>query len=98
MTIALGACMNNANNIDMTSIYAQVSSYASSGDIDPVSNMANDKVYVWHGSGDPTVAPGIAQKVVDFYETYIDGSNIEAVTNINSGHNMVRIPTPYCCR
>lgn len=59
LAIATGACMINPNNIDLPGIYSKVSQYAGSGDIDPVSNMANDKVFLWHGTRDTTVVPGL---------------------------------------
>ncbi|ELU01779.1 hypothetical protein CAPTEDRAFT_107773, partial [Capitella teleta] len=89
---ATGACMSLPSLIDLPKIYEQVDSYESSGDIDPTENMLSDKVYLWHGSGDPTVVPGVQQYVVDFYKSYVAEENIEVVNNINSGHNM---PTSY---
>ena len=42
--------------ISLTNINSKVTSYASSGLIDPVSNLKNDKVYIYHGLLDVVVA------------------------------------------
>lgn len=44
--------------VSLPSIYTQVSSYASSGLIDPVSNLRDDKVYIYHGLLDVVVSAG----------------------------------------
>jgi hypothetical protein len=44
--------------VSLPSIYTQVSSYASSGLIDPVSNLKDDKVYIYHGLLDVVVSAG----------------------------------------
>ncbi|ELT87181.1 hypothetical protein CAPTEDRAFT_207153 [Capitella teleta] len=92
LTRSTVACMSLPNWINLPAIYKQVDSYESNGDIDPTENMLTDKVYLWHGSSDPTVSPGVQQYVVDFYKSYVAQENIEVVSNINSGHSM---PTSY---
>lgn len=50
--------MDSPNNVDMTAIRAKVVEYAEGGEIDKTADMENDKVFIWHGTIDPTVAPG----------------------------------------
>lgn len=54
---ALTTCMQSASE-DLSSIESKVSQGAQSGQIDPTSNMGNDKVYVFAGTADSTVNPG----------------------------------------
>ena len=42
--------------VSLPSIYTKVASYASSGLIDPVSNLKDDKVYIYHGLLDVVVS------------------------------------------
>ena len=58
MMTALTTCMQQAGE-DLNSIFSKTDQGATSGQIDPTSNLANDKVYVFAGTADTTVAPGI---------------------------------------
>ena len=44
--------------INVASLQAETESYASTGEIDAIENMRNDKVYLFSGTKDTTVNPG----------------------------------------
>jgi hypothetical protein len=58
--------------------------------IDPVSNLANDKLYIFTGTND-TVVHSIAVKATrDFYlELGVKEQNIEFVDNVPAGHSII---------
>jgi hypothetical protein len=83
---ALNACMTLPNQVNVNDLRNQANNYANSGDIDPTSNMRNDRVYIYHGTRDTTVYPGESPKIEEFYRNYLDASQIKTVYNIESGH------------
>jgi len=44
--------------INVASLQAETESNSAAGTIDPISNLQNDKVYLFSGSEDTTVFPG----------------------------------------
>ena len=51
--------MKSPGSIDLTSIQSKTAQGAQNGQIDATSNMHNDKVYIFDGTLDTTVNPGI---------------------------------------
>ena len=58
---ATSTCMLGLGIVSLPTIYNKVTSYASSGLIDPISNLKDDKVYIYHGLLDVIVA---ASKII----------------------------------
>jgi len=50
--------MSNPNQIDVSELIAQADRYSSDGEIDPTSNLNNDRVFILAGTLDTTVDPG----------------------------------------
>lgn len=55
----LGAtnCMSSPILTNVNTLISRADGYASKGTIDPTSNMANDKVYIFAGKSDTVVSP-----------------------------------------
>jgi hypothetical protein len=53
--------------------------YAASGDIDDPSNLSSQKVFLFGGADDHTVAPVVMDALDSYYATYMDKSAIEYV-------------------
>jgi len=83
---ALGACMSTPNSVNVNQLITQTNTYANAGDIDPVSNMRNDRVFIWHGSRDTVVSPGQGPKMEEYYRAFVDAGNIRSDYSIVSGH------------
>lgn len=79
-------CMYATETIDVSSLVAQTKSYASSGDIDDPSNMADDKVWVYSGTADSVVSPKVVKTVPTYYENFVNSSNIAEEFSIPSQH------------
>ncbi|XP_063786147.1 poly(3-hydroxybutyrate) depolymerase-like [Pseudophryne corroboree] len=88
MMTATGACMSMPTSIDVNSLKTQTQSYANSGLVDPVSNLANSKVYIFSGSRDTTVVPGVVKKQEDYYRAYVNSANIRTVYDVAAVHGM----------
>jgi poly(3-hydroxybutyrate) depolymerase len=83
---ATGACATNYNLINVNDLVAQTGRYATANDIDPTSNMQNDRIYIYTGSRDTTVVPGVVNKVNDYYKNYVNAANIQFV-NFNGAEH-----------
>ena len=51
-------CMSFPDLILMSQLYARVASYDTFNNIDSISNIRGDKVYIFHGTADTVVRPG----------------------------------------
>ncbi|KAM9311467.1 poly(3-hydroxybutyrate) depolymerase-like [Gastrophryne carolinensis] len=92
MMTALNACMKLPGSINVASLVSKTKSYATSFLIDPVSNMANDKIYIFSGTRDTVVVPGVVKKQEEYYLNYVNPANIKTVYDIAANHGM---PTDF---
>lgn len=76
VTTALNACMNYPAYVLVPNLISQTTTYASQGVIDPTSNMANHRVYLFHGTRDSTVNPGTACRCLFSTKIEYDYKNI----------------------
>src|SRR5512137_3197627 len=53
---ALGRCMQGDDPIAVDELVSLTSELALAGRIDPIANLANDRVWIFHGGADPVVA------------------------------------------
>jgi poly(3-hydroxybutyrate) depolymerase len=83
--IAVNACANTPNDINMSDLIAQTNRYAASNDVDPTSNMRNDRIFIFHGNQDSVIHPGVSSRVVEYYQTYVEPANIRLLT-MNAEH------------
>jgi len=83
---ALGACMDRPERVVISELTTQTTKYASSGDIDATNNMYNSRVFVLSGTLDSVVNPGLGQKAVQYYLSYVQESNIKSVFDLRAEH------------
>ncbi len=63
---------------------------ADKGEIDPIADVARDRIYLFTGTADRTVAPSIVRHAAAFYEKLgVPQSNIELVADVPAGHAFV---------
>lgn len=63
---------------------------AERGVIDPISDVINDRVYLFSGTADRTVVPSIVKAAAEFYTKLgVPPANIKLVTDIPAGHAFV---------
>jgi poly(3-hydroxybutyrate) depolymerase len=63
---------------------------AQKGEIDPIADVVRDRVYLFTGTSDHTVAPSIVKHAAEFYEKLgVPQSNIELVSDLPAGHAFV---------
>lgn len=62
---------------------------ASTGGIDDPSNLANDRVYVFHGLQDNVVRKPVIESLIHYYDHFVDSANLEFVDRIDAPHSFV---------
>jgi len=91
---AINGCMLNALAIwgvpDTELLAERTRKLADEGRIDPLSNLADDRVYLFSGSNDRTVVPSIVAAAYDFYKRLgLPESHLTYVSNLPAGHAFV---------
>ncbi|EFA84431.1 polyhydroxybutyrate depolymerase [Heterostelium album PN500] len=87
--IATTSCMADPSLINLTELYAATDFAASTLTIDPTSNLASTKVWIYSGMKDTVVVQGVVKKLETYYQHYIDASQINTTYNIPSEHSFV---------
>ncbi|CAN2390834.1 hypothetical protein PRIEUP_LOCUS871, partial [Pristimantis euphronides] len=86
---AVTTCFNLSSRINLTALITQTQYYASIGLIDPPSNLSNSRVYIYSGSLDSIIAPGVVKKQELYYTSYITGPGaIKTKYDIPAEHGM----------
>ncbi|XP_053398394.1 uncharacterized protein LOC123553387 isoform X2 [Mercenaria mercenaria] len=90
MMTAVTTCMTMPSGVSAASLESRTETEADHGEIDAVTNMANDKVYILNGRADTTVNPGIGPVIESYYEHFVsDRRNVKTNFDINSQHCMM---------
>ncbi|MFN0217261.1 MAG: poly(3-hydroxybutyrate) depolymerase [Hyphomicrobium sp.] len=73
-----------------TDLAAKATRRAERDEIDPIADVASDKVYLFSGKEDRTVAPTIVKAAADFYRTIgVPEADIKFVSTYPAGHAFV---------
>jgi poly(3-hydroxybutyrate) depolymerase len=89
---AVSTCMTGSPRPDVDALLAQAAKLAGTRDIDPLSGLARQKIYVFHGYNDRIVAPAVTDATVEFYRRSFGpgaDANIFYQTAIEAGHSQV---------
>jgi len=75
---------------DPTELAKKAEERAAKGEIDPIADVTRDRVYLFSGTSDHTVAPSIVRHAAEFYAKLgVPEANIEFVSNVPAGHAFV---------
>jgi len=90
LTYALVECMYGTMSVNVQTLISYTDSAASSSEIDPTSNLCNDKVFLYSGTSDSVVNPATMHALESYYANYITcgGGNITTQFDVNSQHCM----------
>ncbi|TPQ32253.1 hypothetical protein C2U70_22190 [Bradyrhizobium guangdongense] len=90
---ATGACMKGpASNLDIKDFTDKADAKAAAGEIDPLSNVSKQKVYLFHGYNDALVDKAATDAAADFYRHYLgpaNRGNLFYQTTLGAGHSFV---------
>lgn len=85
---ATGPCMRGDTPIDVRRLERYTRRQAAAGTIDPVAHLKGQRVWIFSGSKDETVAPHIGAALEAFYRRFTDAANITRVADIPAAHAM----------
>jgi hypothetical protein len=75
---------------DGKGLFAKAQEFAHSGQIDPVEDLADDRVYLFSGEADDTVTTGVVDQTLAFYQTAgVPAANIKYGKTVDAGHAIV---------
>lgn len=94
LTKAVNGCM--LDNLgawgvaDPSKLADKAKSRAAKGEIDPISDVTGDKVYLFSGTSDRTVVPTIVKAAAEFYARLgVPAANVKFVSQMPAGHAFV---------
>ena len=87
ITTALGACMKGDGlAADVPVLIAAAGTAAEAGTIDDPKGLADDRVWVFHGTKDDRVGRPVTDALVDFYKAFVPAENIRYETGVAAAH------------
>ena len=89
ITNATGRCMASPAGIPTSSLVTTTNNWASQGIIDPVANLQSSKVYLFSGSIDSTVKPGVMDALRTYYNSFVPTANVVYKKDIAAEHAMI---------
>jgi hypothetical protein len=75
---------------DPTDLAQKAEARAQKGEIDPIADVTRDRIYLFTGTSDRTVAPSIVKHAEEFYAKLgVPEANMKLVSNLPAGHAFV---------
>jgi len=89
VTHATGRCMAHNTSIPVSSLVTTTNNWAASGYVDPVTNLAASKVYLFSGALDSAVTPPVMNDLRTYYQSFVPSGNIVYKSDIAAEHAFV---------
>ncbi|HET7204135.1 MAG TPA: hypothetical protein VFI92_12290 [Steroidobacteraceae bacterium] len=84
---ALGRCMKDGAAIPVEALLQHAERFAAAGAVDPVSGMATDRVWLYHGAADPHVHVTVVDALERYYRARMQPDNLARVDREGAAHN-----------
>ena len=95
LAVALADCLPDYVPGQLPTYIAKTDEYAAAGKIDPTSNLARHRTWVFHGTKDPTVAEAVSDELAAYYRHY--GTPLTYRSTVAAGHGWVSPAGPVAC-
>ena len=93
---ALGSCMKNTEAYQADAALSTIQSYLKQGLIDDTSNLANDKVWIFHGKKDLVMSENMSKNSGILYKS-LGTTNIVEKFDIDSNHGFPTVSKGVAC-
>ena len=87
-TLATTRCLTRDTAPPVNALVATTKAWAVAGRIDPLSNLATSKVWLFAGAKDSVLVPALGADLKRFYEAFVPTANIVARTDVPAEHGM----------
>lgn len=95
---ALGQCMDAANGAPRAdTLLALARRAASEGQIAPLASLQGDRVWIFHGERDATVARPVSDALAEFYSALVRAGDLHYETSVPAGHGFPTLDTGVAC-
>jgi poly(3-hydroxybutyrate) depolymerase len=106
LAVAFGKCLNQAGSQpDLAAAATYLKAQQQAGAIDNLNNLKDDKVWLFHGTADVTVASSVSDALTAQYQTWVAPNNLRYVndqkfahhfpTNSTSGNDCLTSEAPF---
>ncbi|MFT5084147.1 MAG: putative esterase [Lentisphaeria bacterium] len=85
LNTAFENCLNSQHTMDVNKLAKSLREAAEKRKVSAISNLHNDRAWVYHGADDPTVSRQVASSLFHFYQALSVSPDLEF--NISSGHS-----------
>jgi poly(3-hydroxybutyrate) depolymerase len=86
MRHALGRCMKGDEEIPTARLLESASQFALDGAIDPISELATDRAWIFHGAADSIVRTPVVDALEAFYLALVEPRQVVRVGHPRAGH------------
>ncbi|MGD9020613.1 MAG: PHB depolymerase family esterase [Lysobacterales bacterium] len=87
LTTAMSRCMVNTDNpLPIADIAAGIRADAETGKLASTDNLADDRVWMFHGTNDTTISPQVHGATAALYAEFMPAEQIQQVDNIPATH------------
>ncbi len=83
---ALGRCMKDGTEIPTAQLVERTRQLARDGAIDPVADLADDRVWLFRGAQDPYVGKSVADSLEAYYQALVRPERVARVELPGAGH------------
>lgn len=99
LEVALQRCMaTDLGEPDPAALFAAAAKLVATGAIDPLTNLGDDRVYVFSGTEDHTVLPAVAAKIAPFYALAgLPATALRVEAAVPAGHGFATEDGPVAC-
>lgn len=91
-------CMGRPQTINPETQIAEARRLEKAGAIDPLSNLHNEKVYIYASPRDSIINPVNSDKLVEFYKAFVDQKNLRLENSVSSAHGFPTLSNGSPCQ
>lgn len=95
---AQGRCMGRPQEIDAKVQIDGAKRFASEGKIDPLSNLANQNIYIFASPKDAVINPVNSDKLTEFYSAFMKTEDIQIEKSVASAHGFATLSAGNPCQ
>ena len=77
--------------VNVDNMVRDAEAFARNGEIDDLSNLSDDRVYIYHALGDLTVSHSTGLLVEEFYTNFMNRGQILFEDGVASSHGQVKL-------
>jgi poly(3-hydroxybutyrate) depolymerase len=86
MRLALGRCMKGDEDIPTDRLLEETSLLALDGSVDPIAGLADDRVWIFHGSADRVFGKPVVDALEAYYRTLVNPEQVVRVEHPQAAH------------